>query len=459
MLNIINSLNYFIDASFFWGSDSKDVESDFNSSVNVAHLIPDNIREFDLYSSLSYPFFHGSLVYSDNRNSSAVRNMVDMPIVYGKVVFAALNGSDVPGSKNHPEPVDGEKFEEMVLVTGIDTVDDGKSEFVMVKIHFVSIDYLKFISNMKDISTFSGFDTSTKPVCDVISEMFASVGLGDALDKESLTLTTQIPYVSSENDTLLTALDYVYRKIFDHDFKEHDGKTYCRIVYDFNSHKYVLWKFEDVGTEDSVDTGIKNVYIKSRREIVAADANVGSGSTGRSTRVYMKHSGDQSILFESLGNVKFVDYDYNKNEFTQSEKEKNDKSFVEHDDENDSEVKSKNSIVLGNAMIFKDNSYQRTFTTSRQNGSVYDTFSKSIFDTSFLRVESEGSIGRRAGNSIALTFVDPQKTIYETIAGDYLVTAVNSHYETDGSKTSFKTMMDIYRPYCKMDMYKDKMII
>lgn len=458
MLNFVNGINYFLNAKFYWGSDSKDVESNIDNNINGAELIPENIRKLDIYSSLSYPFFHGSIVYDDNRRNSALRNMVDMPIVYGQIHFSMVNGSDAPGSDNVPEPEEGENFEEEVFVTGIDTIDDGVSEYVKLKINFVSIDYLKFVSNLKEISTFEDFDKRTKPLQDLVSEMFGAVGLGDKLDKDSITVNVEVPYISTENDTLLTALDYVYRKIFDYDFKEHDGKTYCRIVYDHNKKKYVLWKFEDVGTKDAVDTKLKNLFVKQLREMVSVDALVGTGKSGRNARAYVKNSGSQSILFETLDNIKFTDYDYVKNEFMDSTKEKNGDSFIEHDDEFDSETGSKSKLVFGNSRLFKDLFYERTFSTSRQNGSYYDVFSEAIFDSSFMRVESNGSIGRRAGNSIVLTFFDPEKTVYEQLNGDYLITAINNHYENDGKNKSFRSIMDLYRPYCTVDSIKKKMI-
>lgn len=459
MLNIVNGINYFLNVKFYWGSDSKDVESTIDNNINGAQLIPENIRKFDIYSSLSYPFFHGSIVYDDNRRNSAIRNMVDMPIVYGQIHFSMVNGSDAPGTDNTPEPEDGEKFEEEIFVTGFNTIDDGVSEHVRIKINFVSIDYLKFVSNLKNISTFENFDTSTKPLQDLLSEMFGAVGLGDRLDKDSITVNVDVPYISTENDTLLTALDYVYRKIFDYDFKEHDGKTYCRIVYDHNKRKYVLWKFEDVGTKDAVDTKLKNQFVKQLRELVSVDALVGTGKSGRNAKAYIKSSGSQSVLFESLDNIKFTDYNYIENEFKDIIKEKNGDTFIEHDDEFDSDIGSKSKLVFGNSRIFKDLFYEKAFTTSRQNGSYYDVFSESIFDSSFIRVESNGSIGRRAGNSIVLSFFDPNGTIYEQINGDYLITAINNHYENDGVNKVFRSIMDLYRPYCMVDSIKTKMLV
>ena len=53
MLNFVNGINYFLNAKFYWGSDSKDVESNIDNNINGAELIPENIRKLDIYSSLS----------------------------------------------------------------------------------------------------------------------------------------------------------------------------------------------------------------------------------------------------------------------------------------------------------------------------------------------------------------------------------------------------------------------
>lgn len=459
MLNIINGRNYVVNSFLMWGSDDKDVISTLDTSVNVATLNNDLISSLDIFSSLSYPFFRGSIEYSDERTSSVLRNLIDIPIVFGRVVFCVVSGSDVPGSDNIPEPEEGETFAEDIFVTGINTLDDGKSEYVKVKIDFVSSDFLKFNSNMQNISTFDGFDTNKKPVKDVIKEMFSSVGLSDRLDEDSLTVNVDIPYVSSENDTLLTALDYVYRKIFDFDFKENNGKTYCRIVYDFTKQKYVLWKFEDVGTFDALDTKLKNVDIKNLRENMSASAAVGSDRVGVESTFLFKSCGNQSALFENLDDLKFIDYDYMENKFTKTVKENNGKTFIEHEDECVDGLINKSELVFGNCNMFKDNRYERTFSTSRQNASMYDVFTETIFETSFIRAETVGSIGRRAGCQIFVTFDESVETIYEQVPGDYLITAIRNHYENDGKNKKFVSIMDLYRPYCASDMYKSETVI
>lgn len=457
MLNIINGRNYLIDINFYWGSDSNDIDGSIKNNLNFTQLDENKITAIDIYSSLAYPFFRGSIEYLDKRSDSLIRNMVDMPVVYGKIQFCVVNGSDVPGSDNVMQPEDGENFDEEVFVTGINTIDDGKSEFIKFKISFVSIDYLKFISNMSDISTYDGFDKNTKPLKELLTNMFSSAGLSDKLDTDSITINVDIPYVSSENDTLLTALDYVYRKIFDFDFKENDGKTYCRIVYDHNKKKYVLWKFEDIGTKSSLDTKIKNVDIKMLREDMSVSSLNGSGKIGINSSAFVKTSGNQSILFETMDNLKFIDYDYVKNKFTTTVKKKNDDSFIKHDDEFDGELGNKMKLVLGNANKFKENKYERTFSVSRQNASFYDVFTEVIFKSSFIRAESDGSIGRRAGNQILLTFNEYTGTMYEHLYGDYLITAIHNHYSAEGEQKSFRSIMDLYRPYCTTDSTKTKM--
>ena len=457
MLNIVNGRNYLIDVHFSWGSDSKDIEGTIDNNLNFTQLDENKITAIDIYSTLAYPFFRGSIEYLDQRRGSLLRNMIDMPIVYGKVQFFVVNGSDVPGSDNVVEPEEGENFDEEIFVTGIDTIDDGESEFIKVKINFVSIDYLKFISNMANVSTYDGFEKSTKPLKELLTDMFAAAGLSDRLDVDSITINVEIPYVSSENDTLLTALDYVYRKIFDYDFKEHDGKTYCRIVYDQTKQKYVLWKFEDIGTKSAVDTKIKNEDIKVLREDMSVSSLNGSGKVGLDSRASIKTSGNQSILFEMMDNLKFIDYDYLKNEFTTTVKEKNGESFIQHADEFDSNLSSKLKLVLGNARQFKDNKYERTFSVSRQNASFYDVFTEAIFKSAFIRAESDGSIGRRAGSQILLTFNEYPGTMYEHLDGDYLITAIHNPYGSYGKEKSFRSIMDLYRPYCAVDSMKTKM--
>ena len=458
MLNIVNGRNYLVAARFNWGSDSKDVDSELDSSLNVAQLEQDKITAIDIYSTLAYPFFRGSLEYLDKRHSSSIRNMIDMPVVYGKLQFCIVNGSDIPGSDNVVEPEDGENFVEDIFVTGIDTIDDGKSEYIREKINFVSADYLKFISNMTNISTYEGFEKNTKPLKELLTDMFAAVGLSDRLDSDSITINVDVPYVSSENDTLLAALDYIYRKIFDFDFKEHDGKSYCRFIYDYTKQKYALWKFEDIGTKTALDTKLKNVAIKTLRENVSVSSLNGSGKIGIESKAFIKNSGNQSILFEMIDNLKFVDYDYLKNEFTTTVKEKNGDVFIQHDDEFDTSLDSKLKLVLGNSNQFKENKYERTFSTSRQNASFYDVFTEAIFKSSFIRAESDGSIGRRAGSQIMLTFNESANTIYEQLGGDYLITAIHNHYENDGKNACFRSIMDLYRPYYKVDSVKTKTI-
>lgn len=447
----VNGVNYYILMTLFWGSDSTDVISTIDGVNNASILIPENITELDIFSSLAYPFFHGSMVYKDDRKNSVFGYMADKPITYGHLSFSALNGCPLPSSDNVPETMNGESLSEDVFITGIDTFDDGESEYVDVKIHFVSVDFLKFIANMKDITTFNGYDEGAKPVDQLLKDMFGAVGLGDRLADDTLTMEAKVPYISSENDTLLTALDYVYRKIFDYDFRERDGKTYCRFVYDFGIKKYVLWNFDEVGTQNSIKSDENNLILKSRREIVAVNAGVGSDAININGKAFIKTNGNQSVLFESLSNTKFVDYDYLSNKFVDIDFTDTDKSFMPHNDELDSRSMSSSKLVLGNSRLFKENTYEKSFSTSRQNAGIYDIFTEAIFNTSFMRAESEGSIGRRPGMSVAVVFNRPDGTIYERLSGTYLITAVDNHYEQSGSVKTFRSIMDLYRPYCRTD--------
>jgi hypothetical protein len=113
-------------------------------------------------------------------------------------------------------------------------------------------------------------------------------------------------------------------------------------------------------------------------------------------------------------------------------------------------------LVMGNSNKSKESRYERSFSTSRQNGSVYDMFTESIFNTSFIRAESDGSVGRRAGSQIEVNFSHFDGTIYETLDGDYLITAIHNHYSSEGENKVFRSIMDLYRPYCKKDSAKTK---
>lgn len=450
----VNGYNYYLSFSLYWGSDSTDVAERLDRAENVAELIPESIRSIEFVSSLAYPFLRGELVYEDTRAASVMKNLLDMPIVYGQVSFSMVEGNFGVASDNVPKPAKGESINEELFITGIDTIDDASSQFVMFKIHFVSADYLKFVSNMHGISTFDGFGITTYPICELLPEMFSAVGLGDRLDRDSISLDVDIPYISTENDTLLTGLDYVYRKIYDNEFRRHSGKSYCRVVYDPTKRKYVLWSFDSVGTRRSVEVDTDNENVKKVRELVVADSIVGSGRTTATGMVEAKACGNQSTLFEVLGDLKFVGYDYMGNRFRNWMKEDNGKSFIAHQDEFDEAAKSKNSIVLGNSMLFKNTTFDRTFSTSRQNGSPYDVFTEAIFGTSFLRVGCDGSVGRRAGDSVLLKFNNSANTPYESLGGDYLVTATSSVYRNDGRASSFRSSLDLYRPFFQMDAYK-----
>lgn len=458
MLNIVNAKNYLTGIDLFWGSDSTDVDSTIGSNINFTHLIEDMVVGLDIYSSLSYPFFRGSVEYQDRRKDSLLRNLVDMPAIYGNLQFCMIDGSDVPGSDNIAKPVEGENMVEEIFVTKINTIDDGESEFVKFKIDFVSSDYLKFISNISGVSTYEGFEKNTKPMKELVQELFAAAGLADRLDVDSLTVDVEIPYVSSENDTLLTALDYVYRKIFDFDFKQHDGKTYCRLVYDQTKQKYVLWKFEDIGTMKSVDTELKNPEVKSTRERITVSSQTGDMKVGINSSAMVKTSGNQSVFFETAHNIKYIDYDYKNNVFTPLVKEKNDESFITHKDEFSGDLDIKMKLMLGNAAKFKENTYDRTYSTSRQNASPYDAYTSAIFDSSFIRAESDGSIGRHAGSQILLSFAESSGTMYESLGGDYLITAIHNKFTREENGVAFRSIMDLYRPYYMKDLGKTKII-
>lgn len=452
-----NENNYILTIELYWGSDKSDISKVDGRDKTYILLQSNNITQIDIISTLTTPFVYGSFIYSDPKENSHISNLIENPVVHGRISFIRTKGMSMADTST--EPFADEFFIEDIFITGIETIDGLDRNTTMVKFSFASEDILKFKAKIEGVSTFNKdllSDSTSEPVNTVIRKMFASVDLDSKLDTKSFEYNSDISisYINSANDNLINSLDYVYRKTFDDNFFDASDCRYTRIIYDYTSKKYKQWSYNDFITNRFFHTNKNDEETLDRNVITVETGKVGATHL-KGGIMSFQNSGNAFNDFENFGTYKFVNFDYLKNEFTTMKYDKLD-DFGITDNTNLSSIK-KSTLLRGNGKKFKDLVYERFGSTSYNNCSLYDSITNYIFYNSFYRVISLGNVARKAGDMVFVKFSDSNNTAYEYSNGDYLITAVDNRITLSDGSASFLSIMDLHRPYIELDKNRKNM--
>lgn len=458
-----NEKFYLIDIRLFWGSDTLRVTDEIVNNKNFIVLKNESIQKLEIVSSLATPFIYGSFIVQDSLLSSSVTNFIDMPIIYGNILFSETNGDTTPGGNNNCKPNGNEYFDETVMITGIDTINNNDGETINLKFNFASVDIMNFYCNIENVSTFNKKENDKvhDDTNNVIKNLFGAAKLSKKLDMASLdcNINMKIPFISSSNETLLSALDFVYRKVFDYNFDKTKQCSYCRMRYNHINKRYELWKYENVGSKRMFETDEKNSINADSKWVITLDTGE-SGMVKNNDGILTLHTGDNTInLFDISDNVTYTHFDYLNCEFSNYEYVFLNKIFNKHKNDINDKMVTKTDIISSNSSIYDNVHFMRAASRSRVNSSMYDLFSEQLFNNAFIRIDAKGIISRMSGDSVYLKFVNEAGTPYELIGGDYTIIAIKNVIEKQDKNTaSFRSIMDVYRPYTASDTFKSKII-
>lgn len=452
----IGEKNYFLEIILYWGSDKTDIGKTDNRDKTLVILKSQNIRQLDIVSTLTTPFFHGSFIYEDTKENSSMSNLIDNLAIYGKISFVRLVGND--NFFTDVKPYADEFFIENIFITRIETIDGYCRNTTLLKFSFASEDILKFNSKIEGVSTFNKdllSDSTTESVNTVIRKLFASVNLDNKLDIKSFERNSdiQISYINSANDNLTNALEYVYRKTFDDNFIDASNCRYIRILYDHTSGLYKQWSYDDFGTDKLLHNN-NSIDSTFDRNNLRVSVGMNDSANSRCGLLSIQNSGSSFRDFGNFGTYKFVDFNYINNEFTTLKHDVIDNFGIVNNNKLVSDHIKKSSILRGNGKKFKDIVFERIGSSSYNNCSLYDSITNYIFGNSFCRAFGPGNVARRAGDMIIVSFDESYRTAYEYMTGEYLITAVDNQIIFSNGSASFTSIMDLHKPYMEVEINK-----
>ena len=426
---------------------------------NAAYLVSDKISEFEIHESLLCPYFTGHFTYNDTMFSSNLTEMLNAPFLYANITFAMVDSSPQNGRPENDNYLEAETFSETVVIDSItSTANEGSMEKSFT-FHFSSIDSLNFDATLEPYSTFNMKD-GLEDLDKVLKAVFAGANLGEKLDLKVNVPTMKIPFITSDNSTLMTSLDYIYRRSFDCNILEDNSKNmFFKIIYDHVDRKYKVWRFDSIGENPDNElprpNRINSFYIKNKR-FVDCDMSEGGDSvafdtgSGRNIAVPM-YSGNAFELMQMLADKKYYGYDYVTNNFDDNTKEVKDmykNNLHEHWQPDKYLLKT---TLLPNSVIDKSLKFNNSFSRFRENGSVYDIYNEMIFASAYLHVRADGVISRKAGDPIYVNFLNSKNTSYDRLRGDYFITDIRNRYvrnnPSNNGFTSFNSYMECVSPY------------
>lgn len=454
----INNKRYDLQISLFTATEKVAVGGDYDKN-NAAQLVATKVEEFELHESLLTPFFTGHFTYADTQFSANLTSMLISPFLYANITFALVKAAPQEGRPENDEYNEADKFSETVVITSVVSAPCEGSNEKMFTFSFESVDSLNFRSLLEPYSTFDKKD-GLEDLDKILKAVFAGAKLGEKLDLKYNVPTLKIPFLTSENATLMTSLDYIYRKTFDCNILEDNSKNaFFKIIYDHVEQKYKVWRYDSTGQNPANELPKPNnesaMYLKTKR-VVDCDMSDGgntmsySTGSGRSTAIPM-YSGDAFSMMSFLADKTYYGYDYLKNNFKDNEKTVKElfkNNIHEHWQSDKYRLKT---LLLPDSKIDKSLKFDNCFSRFRENGSVYDVYNEMIFGTSYLHVKSDGIIGRKAGDPIYVNFVNAANSSYDRLRGDYFITDIRTRYRrrnpVEQGGATLNSYMECYSPY------------
>lgn len=457
MLNV-NNRNYDIQIILYTATKQVAIGGKYKDE-NAAKLDIQKISEFEIHESLLCPYFTGHFTYSDTMFSSNLQYMLEAPFLYADLTFSMVKTTPQDGRPENDGYIGMETFSETAIIRNIIAEPDSGSQEKRFTFYFDSVDALNFNATLEPYSTFDK-DGGVDDLENVLKAVFASANLATKLDLRVNVPTIKIPFLTSENSTLATSLEYIYRKSFDFNILDDNSKNmFYKVIYDHTEKKYKIWRFDSVGQNPDNELPKPNnenaTYLKLKR-FVECDMSEGANTmalnfgNGRNTAVPM-YSGNAFDIMRVIGDKKYYGYDYLKNNFDDNIKVIKDihKNNVHEHFQADKYLLK--TSLLDNSKNDKTLKFNNCFTRQRENGSMYDVYNEMIFGSSYLHVEGEGVIGRKAGDMILVDFLNCNKTSYDRLRGDYIITDIRNRYirnnPYNNGVASFNSIMECYRPY------------
>lgn len=444
--------NYLLSIVLKWGTDADDIESTAKSAIlkNVVPVKEHQIRTLNIESSLLFPCFYGSMTILDTREVSDFRNMMDMPFVYGSISCYSADNVVDGSSPVVPQTDKKNRFIENFIVTSKSVTETDDQSSLLITIDFVSCDYVNFISSLADYSTFTN-SSSTKPTNEIISSLFSLANIDKSrVDEKSFIVTNDIQFITTPNTSFLSAINYVYRKIFDYDkFGAVSDKDYVRVIYNNAEQKYKLWCFKNTAVASNFETEkIKTIGDMLLNELVISVDTKTTLIQPTATAIYGT-SGNMSKLFNSFGDKEYFWFDYLDNKFEIAKNEKNplnEDLFPSIKTKEEHFVNSfKNTFTK--MSYNKELSFNSSSSCYRQNVSLYDMFTDVIFNSSYMTIHTNCHLGYNVGNNIRLSFNGSFGTPYEGMDGIYLITGVRHSMVKNSNGLLFYSDLSVTRTH------------
>lgn len=448
----IQSVSYSINLFLKWGTDSKafgtlltDSDSIRKTSLRVDSK---SILNFTIESSLLSHVFTGSIQIAEGRNDSLYSAFIDSPISFGFLSCSALKDSSTSNKYKSILEYDSKNtFGEWIIITKKEVSNSDNPNISLLKLEFVSAEYINMISVLKSYSSFTK-SSSTKSASEIIKQLFINSNIDESrIDLSSLNLNSNISFITTPNSNLLTSLNYIYRSIFNH---SNDNYDYVRMIYDNINKKYKLWCFKDTlkkcydnKKEDSLNnirTHVITIDINADRQLVTSYNSVSSGT-----------SGDLVSLLNRFGDKKYIDFDYVTNKFTTYERiDNSNNENVIPSPINDSSI-SKYNNLFSNKIPSKGFDFSSTATCSRDNLDYYDLFSDVIYKSQYINVNTEGHLGYIVGNTVSILFNNAEKTPYQFSSGVHIITGVKHTYSKFNDSGCLFTTLSVMTPWLIKD--------
>ena len=418
---IYNGAQYFISVSMC--APTSQVPYD-NIALNQFDILEyDNIKKLEFQNDLTNSLLYGEIIYTDNSNS-VLDKFLSVSCRYLNIEIKKLGNATAASTDSILNVLTS--FEHNFIVTSIKKIGQNGDKFDY-RIKYVSAHWWNFNSNLL-YSTHDNSLNSKKSPIDILVKLYNQAGL--PLDSNNVTSNNLIDFMSSTNETLTTAKQYLMKRTYDINNLNNPG--YIKILYDYIADKYSVWALN----QHSGDYYMNNIFKSYSSDYVARNTIA--------LPIYNKYY--DSLLNQNPTKLDIINFDPNDPGLTTLSKymywtyDYVTNKFISKDISNTNYVESlpylKNNILTTNKKYYEiDNMLsQKQFTGRRifnKESSqwdtthwAYDDIDEAFLNNSIISITTGGDLLRKPGDNSFLSIDNTDYSSIMGLKGDWINTRV-----------------------------------
>jgi hypothetical protein len=430
-----------------------------NSNIDFAITLKNNLFESQLanvksvflHSGIGEPFITGSFEYFQDISATDLSCFLDNSFVSGTINITKKHVSGHDSSVQDTSIPGASIFFDFVVTKFHIPPSSFPRNGILIRVDFVDISACSFMTTLPSFST----NNATMSVTDILNSLFTSVGL--SLKRGDIGITKKIPFITSANETLSTAVPYLLRRSYDEN--DIQASQFISIFHDIYSNSIKLWSLnESLSRNMDIDVSSteRTVGALENRcfEVNFSPDSSNILATAANTILEFDSASDKTEAMDSFSGKKHTSFSYENSSFIRnticSMKTFSSGAFKFSADRGAINRFSSLFKNIPSSIPSSYTGYSRATTDSRNNSFLYDDIDNTIRNGDLLKLTTDGMFGVRVGSTVNFHTKGDEsskKNSLTSLTGMWIVAKAEMTFVFQGQSKKFITAASLTRPW------------